>query len=241
MSRVASSASGFKINCRQTVRFIFAKTLFIMLMLAFAVVPLAGSAQQKASANTYENLLVLFEEWREFENPPLFEGAPDYTAKTTARRHQELKTYQSRLMSFDIENWPVGQQVDWHLVRAEMNGMDFNIRVLKPWVRDPAYYTSVWTDQSDTPAHEGPMHHAPVELWTYEFPLDPITRAKLAAELGTIAPLLHQAKTNLTGNARELWVAGIQNLRDQEVALDELAAKTDVSGGEFRDALKSAQ
>ncbi len=133
-------------GCRRYFRSHFASMLTFVLMLAVVSAPLAGWAQQASSVNSYEDLLVLFEDWREFENPPLLDGAPDYTAETTARRHRELKTYQARLKSFDIENWPVGQQVDWHLVRAEMNGMDFNIRVLKSWVRDPAFYTSVWTD-----------------------------------------------------------------------------------------------
>ncbi len=195
----------------------------------------------QASANTYEDLLVLFEDWREFESPPLLEGAPDYTSATTARRHEELKTYQARLMSFDIGDWPVAQQVDWHLVRAEMNGMDFNIRVLKPWVRDPAFYTSIWTAQSDTPAHEGPTHHALVELWTYDFQLDQQAEARLGEQLKSIPPLLNQARANLTGNARELWIAGIQNLRDQRVALLELATKTTASGDGFKTALDDAR
>ena len=233
--------SGIKPNGQPVVRSCFASVLSLMLMLAVGIIPLAGLAQQPTSAGTYEDLLVLFEDWREFESPPLLNGAPDYTAERTALRHRELKTYQARLMSFDIENWPVGQQVDWHLVRAEMNGMDFNIRILKPWVRDPAYYTSVWTDQSDTPAHEGPTHHALVELWTYEFPLNPQTGAMLSAKLKTIPPLLQQARINLTGNARELWIAGIQNLRDQEAALVELAATTESTGDEFKTALENAR
>ena len=57
-----------------------------------------------------------------------------------------------------------------------MNGLDFDLRVLRPWARDPAFYKSVWTEQSDTPAHEGPTHHAVVELWTYAFPLSPRTK-----------------------------------------------------------------
>ena len=236
-----SSNSGFNTNCQQALRSGFTSLLSIMLMLAVAIVPLAGLAQEASNDKTYEELLVLFEDWREFESPPLLDGAPDYTAETTARRHRELSTYQARLESFDIENWPVGQQVDWHLVRAEMNGMDFNIRVLKSWVRDPAFYTSIWTAQSDTPAHEGPTHHALVELWTYEFPLNPQAEARLSAQLKTIPPLLQQARINLTGNARELWVAGIQNLRDQEVALAELAATTKTNGDDFRAALANAR
>ena len=82
------------------------------------------------------------------------------------------------------------QQVDYALVRAEMNGFDFNVRVLKSWARDPAFYKSIWTEQSDTPAHEGPTHHGAVEVWTYSFPLTAATEAKLIAELRQVPPLL---------------------------------------------------
>ncbi|MCW8925849.1 MAG: DUF885 family protein [Xanthomonadales bacterium] len=193
-----------------------------------------------ANGKSHNDLLVLFEDWREFESPPLLDGAPDYTVETTARRHRELEDYQQRLMAFETDGWPVAQQVDWHLLRAEMNGMDFNTRVLKPWVRDPAYYTSVWTEQSDTPAHEGPYHHALVELWTYDFPLDAKAEEKLATELRTIPSLLQQARVNLTGNARELWIAGIKNLEDQEAALVDLEQKTGDSGRAFKTALAKA-
>jgi hypothetical protein len=214
-----------------------AGVLLIILLLASP----GAWAQQQNKQQTYDDLLILFEDWRKFETPPLLDGAPDYTAATTSQRFQELKSYRSRLMSFDVSAWPVGQQVDWHLVRAEMNGMDFNIRVLKPWVRDPAFYTSVWTAQSDTPAHEGPMHHAPLELWTYEFPLNAGAEAKLTKELASIPPLLKQARINLTGNAREMWIAGIRNLRDQVAALLELEGKTGDAGDEFHLALENAR
>lgn len=213
----------------------------VMVLLLALVFSAAAIAKSTTGADSYDNLLKLFENWRAFEQPPLLDGAPDYTEKTTNRRHQELNSYQAWLNAFDISDWPVEQQVDWHLVRAEMNGMDFNIRVLKPWVRDPAFYTSIWTAQSDTPAHEGPMHHAPVELWTYDFPLTPEAETRLSTELKTIPPLLKQAQTNLVGNARELWIAGITNLREQAEALDELGARAGDTGVDFQAALRNAK
>src|SRR5918993_2343349 len=114
----------------------------------------AGVAPDNSAHGTYEHLLSLFPDWRSFEQPPLRQGVPDYTAETTARRHKELQAHQARLRSIDATSWPIAQQVDYELVRAEMNGMDFNIRVLQPWVRDPAFYKSLFTEQSDTPAHE---------------------------------------------------------------------------------------
>lgn len=193
-----------------------------------------------AAAADHQDLVALFGDWRVFEQPPTLDGAPDYTAATTARRHQELEAFQARLHAFDISAWPVEQQVDWHLVRAEMNGMDFNIRVLRPWARDPAFYASVWTYQSDTPAHEGPTHHALIELWTYEFPLDAAAEEKLTAELATIPPLLAQARGNLTGNARDLWVAGIKNIDDQVRDLEQLADDAAQAGADFQAALSEA-
>ncbi|MDH5454422.1 MAG: DUF885 domain-containing protein [Gammaproteobacteria bacterium] len=121
------------------------------------------------------------------------------------------------------------------LVRAEMNGYDFNERVLQPWVRDPAFYRSIWTYRSDVPGHEGPTHHAVVELWTYDFPLSGPEERRLTAELAVIAPLMKQARKNLTGNARELWIAGIRDIREQGATLRYLREKVDDSAG---DALK---
>ena len=179
----------------------------------------------------YDKLLELFEEWREFESPPLLDGVPDYTAEQFELRHDDFLTLRTRLNKFDTSDWPIPQQVDWHLVRAEMNGYDFNQRVLQPWVRDPAFYKTLWMERSDVPAHEGPTHHAVVEVWTYAFPLSRTEERRLVDELDVIPPFMKQARKNLTGNARDLWVAGIRDLRSQRTALDEVAAMAGNSAG----------
>lgn len=192
-----------------------------------------------SASSGYEDLVTLFSDWRAFEQPPLRDGAPDYTAATFARRHAELKKYQARLHAIQPESWPVEQQVDHQLLRAEMNGFDFNVRVLKPWERDPAFYTSIWTEQSDTPAHEGPVHHAAIELWTYSFPLDQAAQLRLTKELLTVPALLTQARTNLVGNARDLWIAGIGTIRQQAAALAALEKKTGTDA-ELKRAVRAA-
>jgi len=184
----------------------------------------ACMAADSGSSGSYDALLQLFAEWREFEQPPIRDGAPDYTAETFSARYVELKDYQKRLHAIDISEWPVQQQVDWHIVRAEMNGFDFNHRILKPWARDPAFYQSIWLYKSDVPAHEGPTHHGVTELWTYEFPLSQSEEQRLIADLQVIPPLLHQAQLNLVGNARDLWIAGIRNISDQSRDLHRLQA-----------------
>jgi len=197
-----------------------------LILLILSGLSAVGTQAAMAQANDgYDELLQLFEDWRQFESPPLLDGAPDYTAEQFASRYEGFLTLRNRLHRLDPGDWPIPQQVDWHIVRAEMNGYDFNHRVLQPWVRDPAFYNSIWTGRSDVPAHEGPTHHAIVELWTYEFPLSDAEEARLIAELGVISPLLVQAQKNLTGNARELWVAGIRDIRAQRTSLDRLAQR----------------
>lgn len=188
------------------------------------------------STGEYSELLQLFEEWRDFESPPMLEGAPDYTAEGFAARYESFLVLRNRLHRIDPGSWPIPQQVDWHIVRAEMNGFDFNHRVLQPWVRDPAFYNSIWTEKSDVPAHEGPTHHAVVELWTYEFPLSDGEQQRLVRELSVIPPLMQQARRNLTGNARDLWVAGIRDVRAQRTNLDRLQ---ETVGESASDELKS--
>ena len=216
-------------------------------MLAFAsILALSpGSAPQAAEPGEermkgYAELESLFADWRAFEHPPLRDGAPDYGATVMARQHAALKDYQARLAAIDASAWPVADRVDYELLRAEMHGMDFNHRVLRPWARDPAFYTTVWTEQSDTPAHEGPVHHGLVELWTYEFPLSAAAADELAQGLVTIPPLLGQARANLTGNARELWLAGIGNLVQQAQALVELEERIAGAGSRVERARREA-
>ena len=189
-----------------------------------ATLPLAASCAEESSPepNSWAALADLFADWREFESPSLLDGAPDYTAERFAAAYEDFAAYRARLDAIDPTGWPIAQQVDWHLVNAEMNGFDFNHRVLQPWVRDPAFYQSIWTYRSDVPAHEGPTHHAVLELWTYEFPLSPDEEQRMIGDLQVISPLMRQAQGNLTGNARDLWVAGIRNIRSQRDRLDSI-------------------
>jgi hypothetical protein len=191
-----------------------------LIILLFAFSTLSGANIH--TSDNHESLVALFKEWREFERPPMLYGAPDYTKKTFAKRYESFKKYRQRLDDIDHSKWPIEQKVDWYILLAEMNGFDFNHRVLKPWVRDPAFYKSIWTYKSDVPAHEGPAHHMVTELWTYSFPPSKSEEARLVADLNVIAPLMNQAQTNLTGNARELWITGIRDIRQQSENLDDI-------------------
>jgi hypothetical protein len=204
------------------------RILFITYVLLMGTNQMHGQ-QKNPQPIEYRELVELFNDWRDFENPPRLNGAPDYTADRFKKDHTAFKDLQKRLTQIAIDDWPIPYQVDWHVVRAEMNGYDFNYRVLRPWVRDPAYYQTVWMHQSDVPAHEGPTNHATLEFWTYAFPLSSAGQTRITNDLKVIPALLDQARGNLTGNARDLWVAGIENFKQQVVDLNEIAEKLKLS------------
>lgn len=185
-----------------------------------------------ATSSSYQDLITLFKEWRTFETPPLRDGAPDYTVATFEKRLPEFKKLQDRLLAIEYNAWPIDQQIDWRIVWAEMNGFDFNHRILKPWVRDPAFYKSIYTERSDVPAHEGPTHHGITDVWKFTFPLGAEDKTKLLGGLKIIPALNEQAKLNLTGNAKELWIAGIRPMEEQSNDLKQMLALAGVKEDE---------
>jgi hypothetical protein len=212
----------------------------LMLFMLFAC---SADKSQKSGPKSllYADLVTLFQEWRAFEKPPLLDAAPDYSPATFQSRLPEFRQLQAKLQAIDYSSWPVHQQVDWFIVWAEMNGFDFNYRILKPWERDPAFYKSVWDYRSDVPAHEGPTHHMTTEVWTYQFPLSGEEKVRLLGDLKVIPALNTQAKSNLTGNARDLWIAGIRDIRSQISSLEKLREKEGVNEDtELVNAIESA-
>ncbi|MCE2893194.1 MAG: hypothetical protein LW721_02050 [Flammeovirgaceae bacterium] len=204
-----------------------ALALLLILIVISCSTPVETSNAPKAK--TYAELETLFKEWREFQRPPLKDATPDYSVASMKKQQEELGKWQQRLTNFDTSGWAVNQQVDWYIVKAEMNGLDFDHRVMRPWERDPAFYKTLYMERSDVPAHEGPTHAAIVDVWKYAFPLTSESKDKLVNQLRVIVPLNEQAKVNLTGNAKDLWIAGIRDIKTQSKDLESILSMPGVS------------
>jgi hypothetical protein len=195
--------------------------LAVLISVFLAVAP----ARPQAAGGGYEDLVALFNEWREFQKPRMVDGVPDYTAAAMAAQRKRLPEFQRRLQAIDPKAWPVAQQIDWNLVRAEMNGLEFDHRVLRPWSRNPGFYVMVVPEQSDTPAKEGPAFAGALESWRYSFPLPAGDVETYRVKLRAIPRVLEQARTNLSENARDLWVVGIRRHKEQASLLTDLAKR----------------
>jgi hypothetical protein len=167
----------------------------------------AEGPSQAARSDSYEDLLRLFEEWREFQKPPDVDGVPDYTRTAMEQQRRGLTELQRRLAAIDSSKWPIAQRVDYQLVRAEMNGLEFDHRVARPWSRNPAFYRALHPSGTDVPAREGSERHGVLEVFRYKFPLAGEELADFRIKLRAIPKLLEQAKGNLTEEARDLWMS----------------------------------
>ena len=85
----------------------------------------------------YQDLVKLYKEFRKFQIIPLNNGVPDYSPNAVANRWGELKVFQEQLRALNFSSWSISEKIDYHLVRAEMNGLEFQHRVVRPWSRDP--------------------------------------------------------------------------------------------------------
>ncbi len=189
---------------------------------------------------SYDDLVTFFREWREFERPVFTDGVPDYTAPAMERQYAQLAEYAARLAAMDTSGWSAAERVEYELVRAELNGLDFDHRVRRPWALNPAFYTMIFTAQSDVPAHEGPIIHGWIDLWQYDYPLSAADAAELASRIDAIPALLEQARGNLVGNGHDLWRGGIRAMAGQSRDLGAFAQRARGTSPELDAAIQRA-
>lgn len=150
----------------------------------FILLVLQGFTPDVSAQNNdgYPALLSLFEEFRDFSEDDYRGDIAGYP-EAMRDRHRELKEFQRRLAGIDSGGWPVSEQVDYHLVRAEMNGLNFQLRVLRPWFRNPAFYDG----------RAGGLGRLP------RLPLEADRVAEFLAELRGVPDYYRKVKENLGG------------------------------------------
>ena len=159
------------------------------------VVPAAAACGVAGGAGDHGALVSLHDEFLEFDRPAMENGLPDYRPETIERQRAGLDGFADRLGAIDPAGWPVAQQVDYLLVRARLNRLDFDLRIRRPWARDPGTYV-------DTVQR----------LAFHDFPLGEEELARLATQLGGVPGFLALARENLTDAGGELTMLALRNL-----------------------------
>jgi len=199
--------------------------LYRLLLMDAAGDPEDIDTRPVAISSDYENLVSLFREFRAYQQDDSgniqsysqsgwilsgLDDSPDFSASAMAEQFGQLRVFQERLASIDPANWPIEQQADYHLVRAEMNGYEFQHRVLSPWSKDPGFYNDVIATLGEVS----------------ELPLQENEIADLQSKIGSIPELVEQAKTNLNDLsliAADLATLAILSLGDTRSSFESLA------------------
>ena len=192
-------------------------------LLAMATASAAMPLSVPTAAATPFALVALFDDWRGFVEPAQRGGVSDYGSAAMLAKATALAGFRARLKRLDRNDWDTAAATDYELIEAEISGYDFDLRVLRPWARDPSFYRTVFADESDVPAHEGPSAVPAIDLFKLRWPLSPADHARLTAQLRSIPRLLAAARLNLAGgNARDLWAYGDRTFREQSEVLGAL-------------------
>lgn len=208
------------------------------LCLAIGLFALLFSPPGFGNAHTYDDLVTIFEEFRESQVAKVVDGVPDYTAAGMQAQYEGLQEFKNRLAAIDSSDWPVSQQVDYHLVRAEMNALEFFHKVHKPWARDPGFYSMIGGDAGavmNTGEFFAPLleYAEPVlmasftgrDLSELNFSFTESEQSDLRSALSAIPRLYRQAQGNLAEAARDFAEFAIRNF-EMEIELYEALAKT---------------
>lgn len=189
-----------------------------------------------AADDSYNDLVDLFVEFREFQQARITEGVPDYTKAAMEDQYHGLKEFQNELAVIDTADWPVWQQVDYHLVRAEMNALEFYHKEHKPWARDPGFYSMFEGDAGAS--INAPFFFKPIyDLFGFsDFGPEPVDEAAnnslslsdaqqtaLRRMLEGIPKIYAQARENLTAPAADLAEFAVRNFVEERSLYEEAA------------------
>jgi len=182
---------------------------------------LSCSTKHDSIISSHDDLVALFKEFRELTEPTFTDGIPDYSEVAMKKQRNELELLQDHLAAMDISQWPVSQQVDYHIVRAEMNGLEFHHRVLQPWVHNPGFY--------GTELIKGfPSRGDGINVFMIDLPLSPEEIDAFRGQLQAIPRLFQEARKNLISPARELAIIAIRTKEKKILMFKDLVEKLKV-------------
>lgn len=164
--------------------------------------PSAADDSQPGPLNrpgNYDELIDLHAElvdWRPFS--PV-DGVVDYSAERIAERISDIEDMHARLERIGVEGWSVSQQMDYLIVRAELDQEEFILRVTRPWARDPGFYLS-----------------SLLRIAFADLPIEGEALATMQQNLSAVPAMLEQARTNLTNAAADDVALAIRSLTQSD-------------------------
>jgi hypothetical protein len=166
---------------------------------AGAVAMLAAS--QAASTAARPELVEIFDAARALRQPALVDGIPDYTPAAVERQRASLAELRARFDRLDPAAWPVGDQVDYLIVRSSLDMLEYGLHVYRATSRSPNFYlssiSSFGLSSGATLSRLGQLVRQPP-------PFDEARARAVLDHMRNIPRILDQAKANLTEPTQEM-------------------------------------
>ncbi|MCU0648978.1 MAG: hypothetical protein MUF00_13340 [Gemmatimonadaceae bacterium] len=177
-------------------------------VLAVALIVPALGAQPPAS-NAPAELIAINDSLRALRQPRATNGVPDYSAEAITRWRRGLDALARRHTAMRTVDWPIPDRVDHALVGAQLAAFDFELRVLRPWARDPGHWVDLiartpYADDFELrvlrPWARDPGHWVDLIARTPYADVAPSAagRDRTLAQLRAVPALLAEARTRLT-------------------------------------------
>ena len=173
-------------------------TIGLMVVVALGACAAAG---QDAVLHVRPDLLALFEDARRLRVPRVVDGIPDYTAPAVAAQKERLATLRARLNALEPAGWALRDQVDYLLVRSELDMLDYGLHIYRPTSRSPNFYLS---SISSFGLSSGATLSRLAQLVQQPPPFDADRTRRIVEHMRAIPRILDQARRNLTEPTREM-------------------------------------
>ena len=187
------------------------KTLFALLLVIIFINQCRTDDNASIPKNKYNDLVQIFNALRKLQEPILDNGVPDYTEKAMLVQYSDLKDLKIKLLSIDTSGWMVNNRVDYHLVKGEMAAFEFHHRTLKPWSRDPGFYSF----RSGDAGASMNVEHLMRPLYDIEVPLSKNKQDEIKTLLEIVPEIFSQARKNLTNGSYDLAELAIRNGKNE--------------------------
>mgnify|MGYP000358475298 CR=1 FL=1 len=168
--------------------YFYIKLRFVFICFSIFTLSCNGNNSNPQKLNKYQDLIDIFKDFKIVQQPMIINEVPDYSSQTMSNQKSLLDNLQNRLNSIDTIGWSNTQRIEYHLVKAEMHGLEFYHEVLRPWSRDPGFYLQ--TQDGAGPTRAGYFNYD-------EFPISQSELSTAKSKLKAVPIILNNAKVNL--------------------------------------------
>jgi len=189
------------------------RVLIACLLLALAPPALATEDVQTV-------LIEIFEAAKKLQTPDLVDGIPDYSAKAVETQKDRLAELRNRLDALDSKNRSRSEQVDFLLVRSELDKLEYGLYVYRATSRSPNFYLSAI---SSFGLSSGPTLSTLGRLVMQPAPFDKPRAREIIEHMRNIPRILQQARQNLTEPTPEMSRWALLALADARNSSKEFA------------------